>query len=228
MRAPLGQRFFATTRGRIVLLTRRAPRTVDELCQALGLTRNAVRAHLATLERDGLVRRSGVRPGTSKPAQLYALTPEAAELFPRGYAPVLGGLLESLSQRLSVEVLEEAVRDAGRRMALEHPLPRGGVRERAVAAAAMLDELGGNAEVSEVDGTVWIAAWSCPLAAVVPSHPELCRLVEALLAEMMDALVRERCERDKPPRCSFEVVSRGDRRGQPPRTGANEPLRRRQ
>jgi predicted ArsR family transcriptional regulator len=220
MRAPLGQRFFATTRGRIVLLTRRAPRTVDELCQALGLTRNAVRAHLATLERDGLVRRSGVRPGTSKPAQLYALTPEAAELFPRGYAPVLGRLLESLGQRLPVEVLEEAVRDAGRRMALERPLPRGGVRERAVAAAAVLDELGGIAEVREVDGLLSIYAWSCPLAAVVPGHPELCRLVEALLADIVGAPVRERCDRREPPRCAFEVVGAGDRRARrqrPPR-----------
>src|SRR5919201_2008502 len=60
LRVPLGQRFFATTRGQIVLLARRAPRTIDELCQALGLTRNAIRAHLATLERDGLVRRGGV------------------------------------------------------------------------------------------------------------------------------------------------------------------------
>jgi predicted ArsR family transcriptional regulator len=155
---------------------------------------------------------------------LYALTPEAAELFPRAYAPVLDGLLDALSQRLPPGVLEETVREVGRQMARERPLARGDLRERAVAAAALLEELGGMPEVREVDGAVWIAAWSCPLAAVVPSHPELCRLVEALLAEMMDALVRERCERDEPPRCSFEVVSSGQRA----RTGANKPLRPRQ
>jgi predicted ArsR family transcriptional regulator len=213
MRAPLGQRFFSTTRGRIVLLVRRAPRTIDELCQALGLTRNAIRAHLATLERDGLVRRGGMRPGTSKPAHLYALTPEAAELFPRGYAPVLDRLLKDLGQRLPAEVLEEAVRTVGRRMALERPVPRGAVRDRAIAGAAVLDELGGIAEVREVDGALWIQAWSCPLAAVVVGHPELCRLLEALLAEMVGATIRERCDRREPPRCSFEVVGGNDARG---------------
>jgi predicted ArsR family transcriptional regulator len=213
MRAPLGQRFFATTRGRIVLLVRRAPRTIDELCQALGLTRNAIRAHLATLERDGLVRRGGVRPGTSKPAQLYALTPEAAELFPRGYAPVLDRLLADLGQRLPPEVLEEAVRTVGRRMALERPAPRGDVRKRAVAGAAIVDELGGIAEVREVDGTLWIQAWSCPLAAVVVGHPELCRLLEAMLTVIVGAPIRERCDRREPPQCSFQIVGAGGVRG---------------
>lgn len=53
---PHGKRFFASIRGRIVALLRRAGRTVDELTQALDLTDNAVRAHLAALERDGMVR----------------------------------------------------------------------------------------------------------------------------------------------------------------------------
>src|SRR5438552_15865615 len=89
----IGGRFFSTTRGRIVLLVRRSARTVDELTELLGVTRNAVREHLATLERDGLVHRSGARRGDGKPAQLYPLTPEAVELFPRGYALAVRGVV---------------------------------------------------------------------------------------------------------------------------------------
>ena len=59
------QRFFTSTRGRIVTLLRRASRTVDELAAALDLTDNAVRAHLATLERDGIVQQRGARRGGS-------------------------------------------------------------------------------------------------------------------------------------------------------------------
>ena len=57
--------FFASTRGRIVLIMRRGARTVDELATALHLTDNAVRAHIATLERDGLVEEQAVRRGVS-------------------------------------------------------------------------------------------------------------------------------------------------------------------
>jgi predicted ArsR family transcriptional regulator len=64
----LDRRFFSSTRGRIVALLRAATRTVDELADALGLTDNAVRAHLVTLERDGLVEPSGQpRPSSSSP-----------------------------------------------------------------------------------------------------------------------------------------------------------------
>src|SRR5439155_11168539 len=41
----IGGRFFSSTRGRIVLLVRRSARTVDELAELLGVTRNAGREH---------------------------------------------------------------------------------------------------------------------------------------------------------------------------------------
>ena len=79
----LGRRFLETTRGQIVALLRRRAHSVDELAQALGLTANAIRAHLSTLERDGLVRQEGVRrgPGAGKPATLYEIHPAAEPLF---------------------------------------------------------------------------------------------------------------------------------------------------
>jgi predicted ArsR family transcriptional regulator len=76
------QRFFASTRGQIITLLLRSSRTVDELAQALELTDNAVRVHLATLERDGMVQQRGVRRGSGKPAYVYTLTPDAEQLFP--------------------------------------------------------------------------------------------------------------------------------------------------
>jgi predicted ArsR family transcriptional regulator len=50
------EKFFESTRGRMVTLLRRSRRTIAELARALGLTDNGVRAHLAILERDGIVR----------------------------------------------------------------------------------------------------------------------------------------------------------------------------
>src|SRR5436189_4171855 len=83
------QSFLESTRGRIVTLLRRNNRTVEELAQELALTDNAVRAHLATLERDGIVQQRGARRGSGKPSYIYELTPEAEYLFPKAYGPVL-------------------------------------------------------------------------------------------------------------------------------------------
>ena len=103
MAATWDRRFFRSTRGRIVTLLRRSGRTVEGLARELGLTDSGVRAHLATLERDGVVRQRGfVRRGSGggKPAYVYELTPEAEELFPKAYEPVLRQLLDVLSGRL--------------------------------------------------------------------------------------------------------------------------------
>ena len=74
------EKFFESTRGRMVALLRRSNRTVEELARALGLTVNGVCAHLAVLERDGIVRQRGsVRRSSDggKPAYVYELTSEA-------------------------------------------------------------------------------------------------------------------------------------------------------
>ena len=203
------RRFFWSTRGQVVALLRRAGRTVDELAAALGLTDNAVRAHLATLERDGLVRHGGVRRRAGKPAYAYELTPEAERLFPKAYEPVLGQLLDVLAERLSPEVLDEALREVGHRLAAGRVPPAGDLRGRVDGALALLGEFGGLAELEEHAGGFLIRSYSCPLTAVVPKRPEVCRLVETLLQDVIAAPVRERCERAEPPRCSFEVAAVG-------------------
>ncbi len=200
------QRFFASTRGQVVALLRRASRTVEELAHILRLTDNAVRAHLASLERDGLVRQHGVRRGVGKPAYAYELTPEAERLFPKAYGPVLHGLLDVLAERMPPEELEALLRGVGRRLAVGPMVPAADWRARLEAAVAVLNELGGLAELEERDGAFVIRGYSCPLAAAVPGHPEVCKLAEVLLTEVVGAPVRECCDRGERPHCQFEVM----------------------
>ena len=55
------QRLLKSTRGQILALLRTGNRTVNELAAILNLTDNAVRAHLVSLERDGLAQQHGTR-----------------------------------------------------------------------------------------------------------------------------------------------------------------------
>nr|QRW40696.1 transcriptional regulator [bacterium] len=203
-----GERFLTTTRGRIVSLLRRSSRTVNELAEALGLTDNAVRAHLATLERDGLVQQAGSRPGFRKPNLTYDLTPAAGGFFPKPYGPLLQHLLVVLSERLPAPELDDALQEVGRRVAalyldrMQGTDPRG----RVCQAVAVLTELGALAEVEEREGKLLIRGFDCPLAAAVEGHPGACRLAEAMLSELVGAPVVERCQRETPPRCIFEVL----------------------
>lgn len=201
-------RFLNSTRGRLIALLRRDTRTVDDLAFALNLTDNAVRAHLAALERDGIVRQSGVRRDGSvgKPAYAYELTADAEQFFAKPYATVLNEMLDVLAGELPPDEMETLLRRIGARMASEYPPGHGDTRMRLEAAAVALNQLGGLAELDTDGENLLLRGYSCPLAAVVPGHPDACRLAEAFISEVAGVPVRECCDRGAVPHCLFEVV----------------------
>jgi predicted ArsR family transcriptional regulator len=69
-----------------LLLKNKGGMTVDELAQALKVTRNAVRQHLATLSKNGFVAPGKTRPTRGRPQQLHILTDAGKEAFPRHYS----------------------------------------------------------------------------------------------------------------------------------------------
>jgi predicted ArsR family transcriptional regulator len=204
------EKFFESTRGQVVALLRRSNRTVEDLARVLDLTDNGVRAHLAVLERDGIVRQRGsVRrsSGGGKPAFVYELTQKGEDLFPKAYEPTLRRLLDVLSDRLGPEESEALLRSVGHRLAEEHSTRADGTHARLEAAVEVLNELGGLAELEERDGALVIRGYSCPLAGVTPDHPEVCRMAQTLITELAGVPVYERCDRGERPRCCFEVAT---------------------
>jgi predicted ArsR family transcriptional regulator len=200
------QRFFESTRGQIVTLLRTAPATVEDLAEKLSLSDNAVRAHLATLERDGLVRQSGLRRGPRKPHFTYILTEEADNLFPKAYDALLNQLIAVLKTRLSPPEIEEALREVGRAMAATAPAGQNvDLESRVQSALKVLEAIGGAAEIVKHEDKFMIQASGCPLAAAVTVHPEVCQLAESLVEEIVKAPVQELCDRTGRPKCRFEI-----------------------
>jgi predicted ArsR family transcriptional regulator len=201
------QRFLASTRGRILALLRAESRTVNELAQALALTTNAVRSHLTSLERDGLIRQLGTRPGFRKPHVLYSSTDEAEYLFPTPYGPLLRHVLAVIGERLPLPELRTSLREVGRTAAREHlDQVKGKTRKQRIEFALnVLKALGGEATVRESDGRQFIYGNGCPLSAATAHHPEACLIVEALLSDIIGIPVKERCQHGEAPRCCFEI-----------------------
>jgi predicted ArsR family transcriptional regulator len=202
------ERFWASTRGRIVLLLLQpGRRTVNELAEAVELTDNAVRAHLTALERDGLVRQTGTRPGRRKPNVTYALTPKAEQLFTKVYGLVLRHLLDVLKESISSMKLDEIVRTIGHRLAPSYrpAVPAEQLQQRVEQAISVLRQLGGFCKSEERDGKTTLRCFECPLGLVATGHPEACRLVETLLADVLGLPVHERCQTDPVPQCCFEI-----------------------
>ena len=201
----LDRRFFESTRGQIVTILRSSACTVEELAARLELTDNAVRAHLSTLERDGLVRQSGLRRGPRKPHFTYVLTPEADALFPKAYDALLNQLIAVLKNRLKPEEIEDVLREVGRAVAAGAPAEKDDFDSRVQSALKVLEAIGGAAVAEHHEDKVVIQSSGCPLAAAVTVHPEVCQLAETLVAEIVKAPVTEHCDRAGRPMCRFEI-----------------------
>lgn len=200
-------RLMESTRGRILDLLRTKDNTVNELAAALGLTDNAIRAHLLSLERDGLVHQSGMKPGFRKPHATYALTPEAEEIFPKAYGALLDLILIVISKQLSPKELRAAMREVGNRVADNHlrAVKDKSRKQRIEAALRILKDLGGSATFEQSEGKHFICGNGCPLAAATSRHPEACLIAESLLSRIIGAPVKEHCIRGSAPSCRFEI-----------------------
>ena len=197
-----------TTQARIIAVLRAREATVDELAAALGVTRGAVRLHLANLQRDALVHVVGTRSGATKPSRLYAVTPGLEQQLSRAYVPLLTAILHVLSERMSARKFDEFMRTVGRQLLTGRARPHGPALARAEAASALLNELGGTSRVIEDDEALWVRAASCPLAATTARHPEACSAVESLLSEFTGLDVASCCAREERLRCCFQVSRR--------------------
>jgi predicted ArsR family transcriptional regulator len=198
-----------STRGQIIDVLRRGASTVEAIVSQLGLSPNAVRVQLTRMQRDGLIRRAGVERRTTRPAHLFELTDATQQLLSRAYVPFLAEIVRVLSLRQPPAELERVMRAASKSLAERYRgriRPRATVGERIRSASTLLNtEFGAFTEVATIDGEFVIRGHGCPLAAVTGGHPAVCRGVETLVSELVDARARECCRRQHPPQCCFRI-----------------------
>ena len=204
----LTRQLLDSTRGRIVTLLRQSDRTVDDLASTLRLTPNAVRAQITAMERDGVVRRVGRRPGTTRPSHVFELVPEVEELLSRAYIPLLTHLVQAFANGLPPEQVTTLLRDAGKGLADElmgKARRSAGFRSRVAFASHLLNEQLGAVTHVEENGAFVIRGAACPLAALTGKHPAVCLAIESFVSEVVGVPARECCEREGRPRCCFEI-----------------------
>jgi predicted ArsR family transcriptional regulator len=160
------------------------------------------------MERDGVVRRVGRRPGTTRPSRIFELTPEVEQLLSRAYVPLLTQLVDVFANSLPAHQVDALLREVGRKLAreLSSGRPSGTLRSRVIAASERLNEQLGAVTHVEANGGYIIRGEGCPLSALTGKHPSVCRAMESLVKELAGASVHECCERAQRPRCCCEVA----------------------
>lgn len=207
----LRQQLLDTSRGRIVSALQQGAVTAEEIAAKLNLTRSAVRVQITAMERDGVVRRIGKRPGATRPSHVYEVTPEVEQLLSKAYIPLLTHLVGVFAQALPPQQVESLLRQTGKGVAGELSAGKrigGSVKARASRASELLNQHLGALTHVERNGKIIIRGAGCPLAALTGKHPGVCLAMESLVAELVGVPVRECCNREDRPRCCFEIEKR--------------------
>src|SRR5437868_5708750 len=76
---------------------------VEQLCEKLRVSHNAVRQHLTALGSANLIERAAPRPTGGRPGAIFAITELGREIFPRNYGHIASGLIENLYATLGRE-----------------------------------------------------------------------------------------------------------------------------
>src|ERR1700744_5328826 len=95
------------------LLEKKSGATLEELIQAVGLSRTAVNQQLVTLEKDGIVRKGTPRKTAGRPQHVYVLTEAGANRFPKQYSWFSRMLIETLRQQVGPEQVSQYMYDLG-------------------------------------------------------------------------------------------------------------------
>jgi predicted ArsR family transcriptional regulator len=155
--------------------------SIDDLAQALSVTRTAVRQHLAALERDGLVMRGATRPTGRRPEQLHQLTEHGRELFPRQYPLLANLLIGEVAGLLGEEALLALMRQLGRKLAKD-------LQPEVVDEAQIVQHMNAAGYEAEVffrsGGEPQIVAHNCVFHHLAKAHPVVCELDLALIGAL--------------------------------------------
>ena len=196
----------------LVALRKEQPLTATELGLRFGLTPNALRRHLKTLQDAGLVRFVSVARGVGGPGYEYSLTEQGEQLFPRSYANPLADALEVVRAEQGSEGVVQIFRRRWEAVAQEAApaLAELSFTERASALARMLTANGYMA-VSESSSPTEarIREHNCAVREIAHRFPEVCRAEAAFIEEVLDASVeRESHMMHGCSACEYTVIKR--------------------
>ncbi len=97
----------STRESALALLLRLGETTAAHLAERLGVSVQIMRRHLRGMEEDGLVASSPAPEGPGRPTNRWHLTAEGRTQFPDGGQQFALGLLESMADHLSPEMVQE-------------------------------------------------------------------------------------------------------------------------
>jgi DeoR family suf operon transcriptional repressor len=194
------------------LIQQKSGATLEELVTAVGLSRTAVNQHLIALEAGGYIRKGTPRKTGGRPQNVYVLTENGTNLFPKQYSWFSKLLIDTLRKQLGEEKVSEYMYDLGVQLSA-NLIPRliGKNRnERIDEIVKIMNETGFIASTLPLTGNEKIPRVECKNCVyhdLSKDYPEVCRFDIGFLSGLMGAEVEHQsCMQRGGEACRFRFT----------------------
>lgn len=186
--------------------------STSEMAKAMSITEMAVRRHLQTMEREGLIQSVLVRQPMGRPSYRYSLTALADERFPKNYPQLTLDLFRELEQQPGGTQMINLMFE-GRRDRLEarfrDRMDNRTLEERVAELSAIQNDGGYMASwMPDPDerGAYRLHEYNCPVAQVANRYRQACHCELQLFERLLGAQVeRTECLADGDRRCTYAI-----------------------
>lgn len=199
-----------STRNQILLMLKtEGSLTVSDMAEQLGVTEMAVRRHLNTLERDGLIGAKLFRQSMGRPTNQYYLTEKAEDFFPKNYHTFTLDLLNDIEQNFGSAVINQLFQSREKRLTetYQPDFQSKSLNERVKTLAELQDHKGYMVEWEELeDGSYKITEYNCPIAQVANKYNQACSCELGWFRNLLDADVeRSECKAKGGQNCIYFI-----------------------
>ncbi len=164
------------------VLLREGAATAAQLAGSLGVSVQAMRRHLRSLEDDGLVEASPSHEGPGRPSNRWRLTAQGQGRFPDGSENFALGLLHTLTENLPADTLELVLRQQAEQKAADYRrlIGSGALGQRLERLVELRRKEGYVAECRRDDdpsgaATAWvISEFHCSVVRIAEKYPVVC------------------------------------------------------
>ncbi len=182
-----------TTRETILsLLKRNESQSMDQIANALGITKMAVFKHMSRLEESGLVERVTARRSVGRPVSLFHLTESGKDHFRSSYASMMRSLIDYMVEKGQRSFLLDFMKERYAEIQKEYyaNLGHGSLEERVQMLAKIRDREGYMAESrKDPSGHFELVEYNCPIYQIAQIMGEACDLENMLFRSVLDVTV---------------------------------------
>nr|WP_280521306.1 transcriptional regulator [Paenibacillus mangrovi] len=202
-----------STRDKILqLLKTKGDLSAKEITEFIGITSMAVRRHINTLEKDGLIESKTIRQPMGRPTAIYHLTEQAETFFPNKYHTLTLDLLSELELDAGSEMVDRLFDRRGESLRRNHATKMQGksFAEKVKVLAEIQNDNGYMVELEKnSENEYTLMEYNCPISQIAKKYNHACTCEMKMFESLLGAEVgRTECLAKGDKKCVYTIKNK--------------------